>query len=146
MIVSPQSPEAEAAVLGGVLLHPAAYERMDWLRAEMFGCEQHRVIFSALRDMYEAGRAIDALLVAETLIARGELEKAGGREYLSTLAANTPSVANVASYARRVQTAAMLREIGAIAQGLAEETAQHGADPAVIAERAENAFNALVER
>lgn len=122
----PQAQEAEQAVLGGVLLSPAALGRIGYLRPEDFYRAAHRAIFRALRDMEAAGLPIDVVTVGERLDALGLAEQVGDPGYLIELASTTPSAANIEAYAEIVREKATLREL--IAAGAA--LVNRGFDPA----------------
>ena len=66
----PQNLEAEASVLGAILLSDKPLYQLvieDALVPEDFYREQHRVIFAAMRELYDEGEPIDALTVTERL-------------------------------------------------------------------------------
>lgn len=143
----PQATEAEQNILGALLLWPDAYDRIDWLPVSMFFRSDHRAIYATIRALIEAGKPVDSLLVAQALEARGELENAGGRGYLASLAVNTLSAANIEAYARHVRDKAILRELLAHATDIQALAAEPGADPKEIAEEAEaQLFSVLTER
>lgn len=136
----PQAVEAEQSVLGGLLLRPDAYDRIDWLRAEHFYRGDHRMIYAAIESLVEAGKQADTMLVGDVLRSRGELEQCGGQGYLGSLAANIPSAANIHRYAELVLERWRLREILAKGTDIVDAAFQPGADPLAIAESAEAAF------
>ena len=94
--------EAEQSVLGGLMLDTAAPSRIPELTERMFYLPQHRMIFSALAALVDAGEPRDVVSVSAELEKRGQLGEAGGLEYLIELAQNTPSAANIARYANIV--------------------------------------------
>ena len=60
----PQSAEAEAAVLGGLLLDNTAWDRVgDFLRETDFYRADHRLIYSAIYRLVEQSRPADAVTV-----------------------------------------------------------------------------------
>jgi replicative DNA helicase len=142
---SPQSIPAEQAVLGALLSYPDAYDRIDWLSADAFFRQAHRLIYSAVAALTEGGRGADIGLVADTLQQRGDLDKVDGRVYLHELALNTPSAANIVRYAEIVRDKHRLRSIIAAAQEAIIEATEHGADAAEVAQRADTAFLAVLE-
>ena len=75
--VSPQAPEIEEAIIGACMIEQEALPLVaDKLRPEMFYVERHRLIFSALLAMYQAGTKVDILTVKEELLRR---KKRAGR-------------------------------------------------------------------
>ena len=108
--VPPQSLEAEASVLGAVLLDNEAINRvLEILVPGDFYRESHRKIFQAMLDLSERSEPVDLIVLSDDLKARGELEGVGGSAYLASLANVVPTSANVAYYARIVRDKAVLR-------------------------------------
>jgi replicative DNA helicase len=108
----PQSLEAEQSVLGAVLIdRDAIIEVADLLRPGDFYRQANGTIFSAMLDLWERREPIDILTVAEALERTGNLEAAGGRSYLSSLAEQTPTAVLAAHYARIVERKAILRNL-----------------------------------
>jgi hypothetical protein len=100
----PHSVEAEAAVLGALLIDRAAWDRVrDVLGEADIYRAAHRAIWRAIERVRHEDQAADVLTVAEALRAAGELEDVGGLAYLQGLANSTPSAANVAAYAKIVR-------------------------------------------
>jgi len=110
--VPPHSVEAEQSVLGGLMLDNTAWDHVaDVVTAEDFYRRDHRLIFSAIAELADRGEPSDAVTVSELLERRGELEDAGGLHYLGQIARETPSAANIRSYAGIVRERSMLREL-----------------------------------
>jgi hypothetical protein len=126
----PHSIEAEQSVLGGLMLDSAAWTKVSGiLSADSFFRNDHRLIYAAMVDLRARGSAIDFLTVADSLEQRGELAEAGGLSYLGTIQRDTPSTANMLTYATIVRDRAALRALktigdeigGAIDNGTAAE-------------------------
>jgi replicative DNA helicase len=110
--VPPQSIEAEQAVLGGLLLDPSAWDQVaDVVIERDFYRPDHRLIFDAIGALAGAGKPCDAVTVSEQLERTGKLESAGGLAYLSSLARDTPTAANVRAYADIVRERSILRQL-----------------------------------
>jgi replicative DNA helicase len=108
----PHSVEAEQAVLGGLLLDPAAWDQVaDVVRREDFYRPDHQLIFGGIAAVAGEGKPCDAVTVAGYLERTGELEKAGGLAYLSSIARDTPTAANVRAYAQIVRERSLLRQL-----------------------------------
>jgi replicative DNA helicase len=71
----------------------------------------HRLIFSSVAELVERNQPPDAVTVSEHLQRNGQLEAAGGLQYLARLVEDTPSAANIRAYARIVRERAMLRQL-----------------------------------
>ena len=110
--VPPQSVEAEQSVLGGLMLDGQAWDRIaDKITSDDFYRKEHRLIFSAIGALIEAGSPADVVTVSEWLEKNNELQNTGGLSYLASLANNTPSAANIGAYANIVRERAILRNL-----------------------------------
>jgi replicative DNA helicase len=108
----PHSIEAEQAVLGGLLLDPVAWDNVaDTVSADDFYRPDHRLIFTAIGDLAGGGKPCDVVTVSQHLERSGQLEGAGGLAYLSSVARDTPTAANVRAYAEIVRERSLLRQL-----------------------------------
>ncbi len=108
----PHSIEAEQAVLGGLMLEASAWDQVaDAVTEEDFYRPDHRLIFTAIGELAGNGRPCDVVTVSEQLERIGKLEQAGGLAYLSSLARDTPTAANVRAYADIVRERSLLRQL-----------------------------------
>ena len=143
----PQSAEAEQAVLGGLLLDNAVWERLaDLLRPEDLYAHRHRLIFRAIGDLLDANSPADVLTVFERLKSRGEEEDAGGLAYLNSLAQYVPSAANARRYAEIVREKAVLRRLISASEEIATAATNPGGEPAAaILDKAESKIFQIAE-
>ncbi|HSG96612.1 MAG TPA: replicative DNA helicase [Woeseiaceae bacterium] len=110
--VPPNSIEAERALIGGLMLNAQAWDKIaDVISSEDFYRQDHRLIFRAIDRLIDAGSPCDVVTVSEHLDSRGELEEAGGLEYLATLANETVGAANARAYAKIIRERSMLRAL-----------------------------------
>lgn len=110
--VPPNSIEAEQSLIGGLMLDHAAWEKVaDVITADDFYRKDHRLIFSAIANLVETSNPCDVVTVSEYLEHRGELDQAGGLEYIATLANETPGAANARAYAKILRERAVLRAL-----------------------------------
>ena len=108
----PNSIEAEQALIGGLMLNAQAWDKVaDVVVADDFYRKDHRVIFTAIGNLIEDGSPCDVVTVSEYLDGRGELEQAGGLEYLATLANETAGAANARAYAKILRERSTLRAL-----------------------------------
>ena len=99
--VPPNSIEAEQSLIGGLMLDAQAWDKVaDVVTADDLYRKDHQLIFAGISNLVEAGSPCDVVTLSEYLDKRGELEAAGGLEYLATLANETPGAANARAYAR----------------------------------------------
>lgn len=110
MRMPPNHSESEQAVLGGLLQDNTAIDRIDLAESDFYA-HDHRLIWKAITGLIDNGKPADVITVSEVLEAAGELDRVGGLQYVVALSANTPSAANVRSYARTVKDRAMLRRL-----------------------------------
>jgi len=119
--VPPHSIQAEQSVLGGLMLDN---ERWDTVADKVvdidFYRKDHRVIFQAISDLAEKQEPFDVVTISEALRKVGELEEAGGLAYLSVLAKETPSAANIVAYANIVRDRSVLRQLIHIGTDISE--------------------------
>ncbi len=106
----PQNAEAERAVLGSILLDPAAIAFVvPVLSAEDFFSDKHQRIYRGMLDLYDRSTQVDLLTLKEELnAASAETVDAA---YLSWLLDGVPDIGNVEHYARIVKEKATLRRL-----------------------------------
>ena len=118
--MQPHSIEAERSVLGGLLLSAESWDAIaEIVDASDFYRPQHRMIFRQIALLIDRGEPVDVVTVADRLHVNGELEPAGGHQYLSELAEHTPTAANIRAYANAVRERAVLRQLINAAQDIA---------------------------
>ncbi len=140
--VPPHNLEAEVSVLGAILLSDQALDGIlleVGLRAEDFYRPRHQLIFRSMTRLKEKAdpEAVDVLTVSDDLRRAGDLEEAGGEEYVHSLPARVVVAGRYLQYARIVKEHAMLRRLLATTRDLQEEVLSHGGDPRELIERAE---------
>jgi len=110
--VPPHSIEAEQSLLGGLMLDHQSWDKIaDVVSEADFYRKDHRLIFASIASLAEDANPCDVVTVSEHLENRGELESAGGLEYLASLANETPGAANARSYAKILRERSMLRSL-----------------------------------
>ena len=138
--VPPQNIEAEESVLGAMLVaQPALTRVIDEvkLNAEDFYLDKHRAIFGCARDLYAGSKPVDELSVTEALVQRGQIEEAGGKHYVSELAAKVPAAGNAKHYAEIVQQNSLLRRLLGAGQEIQGWVHGRDGEPRELSERAE---------
>jgi len=110
--IPPSSIQAEQSVLGGLMLDNRTWDAVaDKIIEDDFYRKDHRLIFRAIAQLAEKQEPFDIITISEALDALGELENAGGLSYLGLLAKDTPSAANIVSYAAIVRDRSILRQL-----------------------------------
>ena len=108
----PINDEAEAAVIGSVILDPRVYARVArQVKAGDFYRPAHRRIWRAIGAVVSAGHDLDTLTIIDELERSGELKAVGGPKYVGELSHSMPSAANVQTYVDLVVEKSRLRQI-----------------------------------
>ena len=138
--VPPQNIEAEESVLGAMLVSEPALNRVFVdvkLTAEDFYLDKHAVIFRCIHDLHAASKPVDELSVGEGLVQRNEIDAAGGKHYVSELAAKVPAAGNARHYAEIVQQNSLLRRLLGAGQEIQSWVNERDGEPRELSERAE---------
>lgn len=115
----PHSIEAEQALIGSLLIDSTAWAPIcSAVSSTDLYRPDHLAIFEAIAALAARGETHDVVTVADRLERTGKLEAVGGLAYLSRLARETPSAANVRAYAQVVRDRAALRSLDSFADEL----------------------------
>lgn len=146
--IPPHSQEAEQAVLGGLLLNNDAWDEVaERVGPKDFYRKEHRLIFQVVDQLVEEEKPCDLVTVSQALTHRGELDDVGGMTYLSDLARNTPSAANINAYADIVRERSILRQLIQVSHGIAEQSFNPKGTPSLeILDAAESAIFEIAEQ
>ncbi len=109
----PENPEAEASLLGAILLDAHVYEEIGrhLLTPDALTRETHRLVLAAIQRVAARGEAISFQTVQAELLASGDLEAVGGPQFLVGLVQDVPTVAHAETYAAIVERTALLRRL-----------------------------------
>ena len=123
----PYSEDAEQAVLAAMLIDQDAVMRaLEVVDDTMFYAERHRRLFRAMMSITERGSVVDPLTLADELSRRGELEGAGGKDYIGFLVDAVPTAANVEYHAKIVKEKALLRRLIEVSTEIVSEAFSGG--------------------
>lgn len=119
----PSAPEAEASLLGNMMVYPnAARAAMEeGLNEEDFFIDANRRIFLACESLYRSGTPIDLTTVATRLKDMELLDRMGGLEYLTDLSEAAVTSANTKSYVALIHEKAIMRKMIAVAEEIVED-------------------------
>ena len=110
--VMPHSPEAERSVIGAMILDQEAIgAAMELISGEDFYQKQFQVLFEAMTELYNEGKAVDLVTIQNRLKEKGAPPEISSLEYVGDLMNATPTSANVRSYAQIVADKAQLRRL-----------------------------------
>ena len=121
----PHSVEAEQSVLGGLMLDNDRWDDVaTQIAAQDFFISAHRTIYSHMQTLVEQGNPIDLITLSESLEQQEQLEQVGGFAYLAELSKNTPSAANIISYAQYIASYGELRQLLLLGNELSDMAGQ----------------------
>lgn len=127
----PSNKYAEQALLGGILIDDSQFESIvGFLSAEDFYHQRHQLIYAAFKRLYANSENFDVVTIRASLEQHGDLESAGGVEYLIELARETPYAGHTESYAKLVYECAVMRRILRGAQEIQKLVLDAGDSPA----------------
>lgn len=137
--VPPQNIEAEQAVLGAMLIDKEAIAKAtEVLSADDFYREAHRVIFSAMLELYNKNEAVDMVTVTEILKRDNKLEDIGGIAYITSLANVVLTAANVKYHAEIVAEKSVLRQLVRVSTEIAAMGYEANEDVSTLLDTAES--------
>jgi hypothetical protein len=126
----PQSPEAERAVLGSLILDNAALGAVSDLGPDDFFSVGHRLVFRTVAELIQSDTPTDIVTLVDRLKSRGELDKAGGVVYVSALTDGVPvgDFAFVRQYVKILKGKARARALINLAQNAMSRALASDAD------------------
>lgn len=119
--IPPQNIEAEQSVLGSLLIDTEAIHRITHeIQADDFYKGAHQMIYEVMIDLTARSEPIDIVSVGNKLKEKKQLDKAGGKSYLSTLSNIVPTATHIKHYADIIQKKAVLRRLISATSELSE--------------------------
>lgn len=146
--IPPHSTEAEQAVLGGIMLSNQHWDGIaERVIAEDFYTFAHKAIFQTMEELMRNQTPIDLITLDQALKAKGISDSVGGFAYLADLSNNTPNAINILAYAEIVREKAILRELIAVGNRIAENSyLPKGKDIKMVLDEAEREVFAIAEK
>lgn len=146
--IPPHSTEAEQAVLGGIMLNNQHWDGIaERVIAEDFYTFAHKAIFQTMEELMRNQTPIDLITLDQALKAKGISDSVGGFAYLADLSNNTPNAINILAYAEIVREKAILRELIAVGNRIAENSySPKGKDIKMVLDEAEREVFAIAEK
>lgn len=131
--------EAERSVLGACLLDDVgAMPEASILAVDDFTDQRHRLIWSAILELYRKSAPVDLVTASAELKHRGHFHETGGSAYLAELVDFVVTVANVGYYIQMVCECSKRRKLAAVGRKIITE-----ANEAESAEEARDIAEAL---
>ena len=100
--VLPHNLDAEASILGGVILRNEVLSQLDTIEVDDFYDNRHKVVFAAIRALEATARPIDVVTLEVEVEKQGKLDAIGGIAFIGELALRVPTADNVLAYAEIV--------------------------------------------
>jgi len=146
--IPPNSIQAEQSVLGGLMLDNQTWDSVaDKVVESDFYHRGHQLIFRTIAQLADKQMPFDIITISESLAAIGELENAGGLSYLGLMAKDTPSAANIATYASIVRDRSVLRQLIHVGTDISNSAFNtEGRDTAELLENAEREVFKIAEQ
>ena len=146
--IPPHSTEAEQAVLGGIMLSNQHWDGIaERVIAEDFYTFAHKAIFQTMEELMRNQTPIYLITLYQALKAKGISDSVGGFAYLADLSNNTPNAINILAYAEIVREKAILRELIAVGNRIAENSySPKGKDIKMVLDEAEREVFAIAEK
>jgi predicted transcriptional regulator len=136
VVMEPHSVEAEAAVLGSVMIDPAVMgDVCKIVVASDFFIVKNGWIWDAMLDIAIRNEPIDFLTLCNELETRGQLAEIGGEAYLSQIINSVPTALHADGYARIMKDKSVRRQGLALASDLATRMYDEAANPFVELDR-----------
>lgn len=111
-LIPPHDRDAERASLGAMMISEDVIPDIaELLEQSDFYFPEHRMIFTAVLELFGSHRAIDVITVKGELERMGDLETAGGIEALAEMTADVPAAAGALEYARTIKQHALRRQL-----------------------------------
>lgn len=135
-----QSLEAEASVIGALLLDNGSWDRLgDKLKPEHFADEKHRMVFAEVARQLGAGKPCDVVTVAMALGERSNMAE------IHELAQFVPSAANLRRHAELVIERFKSRQLRAVSTELLELSQDHNTSISDRVDRAQGQLSKLID-
>ena len=134
----PQNIEAEQSILGAIMIENDALPKViEIISREDFYKESHRKIYDAMIELFDKSEPIDLITIAEELKKRNEIDAVGGEAYLSALASQVPTAANIRYHSKIIREKALLRSLIKSASEIASKVYEENLDADELVDQAE---------
>ena len=99
-----------------------------------------------MKELYKKNREIDPVTLIDALVRESVYDKAGGTEYIMTIAKVVPSAANVVDYAKIVKDKSTLRAMISVCESISEEAYTEAGEVEYLLNAAEQRIFEIAER
>lgn len=144
--IPPQNEEAEASVLGAILIDKDAVSTVSQIiSANDFYNQINGIIYSAMLSLYEEGKPIDILTLTSQL-KKNKIYNKVESSYLVNLVNSVPTAANVEHYARLIKDISTKRSLIQIGSQIAEMGFSDDQEVGELLNKAESSIFAISQR
>ncbi|MEO2062027.1 MAG: replicative DNA helicase [Christiangramia sp.] len=127
--IPPQAIDLEEVVLGAMMIDKKGVDEIiDILHADAFYKNAHKLIYGAVKKLFDNSEAIDLLTVSNQLKKDGNFDKVGGDYYLIQLTQKVSSSAHIEFHARIILQKYIQRSLIKISSEIIEEAYDEGTD------------------
>jgi replicative DNA helicase len=119
--VLPHNLDAEASILGGIILRNEVLLQLETLEIDDFYHHQHKVVFEAIRNLEASAKPIDVVTLENEVEKKGKLDAIGGIAFLGELALRVPTVDNILAYTEIVKDHSQARKLILAASEISEK-------------------------
>jgi replicative DNA helicase len=124
--VLPHNLDAEASVLGGIILRNEILSQIDTLEADDFYDQRHKIVFQAIRNLEATAKPIDVVTLEVEIEKQGKLDAIGGIAFLGELALRVPTPDNVLAYTEIVTDKHQARKLMLASSDILEKGYEDG--------------------
>ncbi len=108
----PVDPEAEAAVLGGLIRAPDKIKDIvNVLKISDFNLPKHQIIYEEMLNIFNDGKIIDVIVLADYLKKKNKYNDVGGKEYFLHLFEAVPTAENIKVHAEIIKKKSFFRNL-----------------------------------
>lgn len=145
--LQPQNLEIEKALLGAALMdNECLPDFVTTLFEDAFYLDKHKLIFKAIKHLYDLNNVVDTITVFEYLTKINQLETAGGVFYISQLTNNVVTTAFFDAHCKILLEKYVKRDIIRTSITLNNEAYSETTDPFEVLDKADKTITTIGER
>ena len=142
----PHEISAEQAVLAAILIDDKAIDKvLPVLDSNDFYHPSNKHIYTHLLKLHNNNKPLDIVTLSASLNDTGEMNKAGGLEYVSSLVSILPNASNIIHYAEIVKDKALLRHLIEESADISEKAYSFSGNVSELVDEAEKKIFSLAE-
>ena len=102
--VLPHNLDAEASILGGVILRNEVLTNLESVEVDDFYDMRHKVVWQAIRNLEATAKPIDVVTLENEIEKQGKLDAIGGIAFIGELALRVPTASSHTPRSSRTST------------------------------------------